>query len=156
MTVTYQASTGAPAETRSPASRRRVVFVLLAAFILLGPAPGQLFGIHTMFLREWLMFSGAGLGLPKGHFTLHRADGDRTMTPLEVAGLPTYLALPIAQRIYKPSDLRSFASRICDSGGETARLSFQGRVGTFTGWRTLTADDICHEPSQAHYGDAQP
>jgi hypothetical protein len=134
MTVTYQASTGAPAETRSPASRRRVVFVLLAAFILLG----------------------AGLGLPKGHFTLHRADGDRTMTPLEVAGLPTYLALPIAQRIYKPSDLRSFATRICDSGGETARLSFQGRVGTFTGWRTLTADDVCHEPSQAHYGDAQP
>ena len=60
-----------------------------------------------MFLREWVMFSGAGIGLAKGRFTLHRADGAVTMSPLEVVALPSYLALPLDRRIYEPADLRS-------------------------------------------------
>jgi hypothetical protein len=135
---------------------RRTAFAAIATFILLGPAPGQLFGIHSMFLREWLMFSGAGVGLAKGRFTLHRADGAVTMSPLEVAALPSYLALPLDRRIFEPADLKTFAARICDDARETARLSFEGSVGTFTGWRTLTAHDVCNEPAQAHYGDARP
>jgi hypothetical protein len=157
MASTYPASAGAPASTqRSVRSLRRAAFVALAAFILLGPAPGQLFGVHSILLREWLMFSGAGVGLAKGQFTLHRAEGAVTMSPLEVLALPTYLALPLDRRIYKPSDLKTFAARICDSGRETARLSFEGSVAAFIGWRALTAYDICNHPAQAHYSDARP
>ena len=92
-----------PALGRSSIKWRRAAFTGLAAFILLGPAPGQLFGLHTIVLREWRMFSGAGIGLLKGRFTVHRATGTVTMSPLEVAGLPSYLALPIDRRIAGPA-----------------------------------------------------
>lgn len=157
MTVMYTASTDAPAGTQRMAPAfRRAVFAMLAAFILLGPAPGQLFGMHSVLLREWLMFSGAGVGLLKGSFMLHRADGAVTLSPLEVAALPSYLALPLDRRVYEPAALKAFAARICGDGRETARLSFSGSVGAFTGWRRLTAHDVCNDPAQAHYGDARP
>ena len=157
MSSTYQPSTDASAHTqRLTPTLRRAAFAAIATFILLGPAPGQLFGVHSMLLREWVMFSGAGVGLAKGRFTLHRADGAVIMSPLEVVALPSYLALPLDRRIYEPADLKTFAARICDDARETVRLSFEGSVGTFTGWRPLTAHDVCNEPAQAHYGDERP
>jgi hypothetical protein len=132
---------------RSSVRWRRAAFAGLAAFILLGPAPGQLFGLHTIALREWRMFAGAGVGLPQGRFTMHRAVGTATMSPLEVAGLPSYLALPIDRRIAAPADLRAFAARLCDSLHETARLSFEGSVGTSEGRQALTVDDVCNPPA---------
>jgi hypothetical protein len=157
MTLTCTASTDAPAHAqRSAPTSRRAVFAVIAAFILLGPAPGQLFGVHSIFLREWVMFSAAGIGLAKGRFTLHRADGAVTMSPLEVVALPSYLALPLDRRIYEPADLKAFAARICNDARETARLSFAGSVGTFAGWRPLIAHDVCNNPAQAHYGDELP
>jgi hypothetical protein len=149
------ASTDAAAR-RPTASPRRVAFAVLAAFILLGPAPGHLFGIHSVLLRNWIMFSGAGVGLLKGQFTLHRADGAVTLSPIEAADLPSYLALPIDRRIYKPADLKTFAARICGDVRETARLSFDGSVGTFAGWRALTVDDVCNESGQVRFEEARP
>ena len=90
------------------------------------------------------MFSAAGLGLPKGHFTLHRVNGPVIMSPLEVLGLPSYLALPLERRIYQATDLRAFAERICDDTREKARLSFEGSIATFDGWRALAVDDVCN------------
>jgi hypothetical protein len=109
-----------------------------------------------MLLREWKMFSGAAVGLLKGHFTLHRREGAIIMSPLEVAGLPSYLALPVKQRVYEAGDLKIFAARICDDARETARLSFEGSVGTFTGWHTLSVHDVCNNPARAHYGGTLP
>ncbi len=123
-----------------------MAFAAIAAFILIGPAPGHLFGIHSALLREWQMFSAAGVGLLKGTFTLHRASGIVTMTPLEAAGLPSYLALPIDRRPYRAADLKLFAARVCGDTRETARLSFEGSIGTFSGWRALTVHDVCHAP----------
>ena len=157
MTLTCTAPTDAPAHTqRSAPTLRRAAFAAIAAFILLGPAPGQLFGAHSTLLREWVMFSAAGVGLPEGRFTLHRADGVVTMSPLEVVALPSYLALPLDRRIYEPADLKAFAGRICNDARETARLSFAGSVGTSAGRRPLIAHDVCNEPAQAHYGATLP
>ena len=151
--TTHLASTDAAARPQGLApTSRRAVFAILAAFILLGPAPGHLFGVHTMLLREWVMFSGAGVGLLKGSFTLHRPDVAVTLSPLEVAALPSYLALPIHQRVYAAADLRIFAARICGVTRETARLSFDGSVGTFAGWQALAVHDVCNEPEQGRYG----
>jgi hypothetical protein len=52
--------------------------------------------------------------------------------------------------------LKAFAARICNDARETARLSFEGSVGTFAGRRPLIAHDVCNNPTQAHYGDALP
>ena len=142
-----------PALGRSSVKWRRAAFAGLAAFILLGPAPGQLFGLHTMGLREWKMFAGAGVGLPQGRFTLHRADRTVTMSPLEAAGLPSYLALPIDRRIAAPADLRVFAARLCGTLHEAERLSFAGSVGTHAGRQPLAVDDVCNMPLPAGHRD---
>ena len=139
----------APVARRSSATWRRAAFASLAAFILLGPAPGQLFGLHTMVLREWKMFAGAGVGLPQGRFTLHRAGGAVTMSPLEAAGVPSYLALPIDRRIATPADLRVFAARVCGTLPGKERLSFEGSVGTHAGRQALVVDDVCGMPLPA-------
>ena len=156
MSSAYPTSASAPPFTGRLTQRsRRVAFAAIAAFIMLGPAPGQLFGLHSIALREWVMFSGAGVGLPKGQFTLHRGDRAVTLSPLEVAGRSSYLDLPFDRRIYEPADLRAFAAPICE-GRRPARLSFKGHVATFTGWRALAADDICNAPAQAHFEDESP
>ena len=157
MTVVYPSSSdAAPRADRLTPTSRRAAFAVIATFILLGPAPGQLFGLHTKLLREWKMFSGAGVGLAKGHFVLHRPDGAVIMSPLEVAGLPSYLALPTNRRIIEPSDLNTFAARICSDARETARLSFEGSIGTFSGWRAVAVHDVCNDPARTRDGNARP
>ena len=93
-----------------------------------------------MLLREWMMFSAAGIGLAKGRFTLHRADGAVTMSPLEGAGIAELPArCRLKRRIYQADrPARPLPARICDDARETARLSFEGSIGTFDGWRVLT------------------
>src|SRR5690348_13731963 len=54
MAIAYPDRTDRPADAHQSApARRRVAFAALAIFILLGPAPGQLFGVHSVLLREW-------------------------------------------------------------------------------------------------------
>ena len=98
------------------------------------------------------MFAGAGIGLLQGQFTMHRAAGTVTMSPLEVARLPSYLALPIEARIAGPADLRAFAARLCDNPRETERLSFEGSVGTSEGRQALAVHDVCNMPPPGSHG----
>ncbi len=117
---------------------------------------GQIFGHHSVFLREWIMFAGGGIGVVKGTFTLRRADGVLVrMNPLEVlgpqhsAGEPPY---DFGKRVFEERDLRSFADRVC---GATAsvHLSFQGWVGTRRGWRAMEVADVCALPSPSTAAD---
>ena len=102
------------------------------------------------------MFRGAGVGLLHGEFTLHRAAGTVTMSPLQAAGLPSYLALPIDRRIAAPADLKVFAARVCDKLQETERLSFEGSVGTHEGRQALAVHDVCNvSPPANHRGPSR-
>lgn len=131
---------------------RRVAFLAVAAFLLLGPVPGQIFGAHSVFLREWIMFAGVGVGIPKGAFTLHTVDGAvQPLTPTEVAGLTSYPQIRhylFDKRIFEDADIKLFAGRICEQAGEGDRLSFEGFIGTRLGWRALSVDDICSLPGR--------
>lgn len=123
----------------------------LSLLIVLGPAVGQVFGLHKMLLREWIMFSGSGVGVLKGSFTLRHPGGTVTsLTPLDVLGLTRYPSDPpdvFGKLVFSESDLRSYGARLCDSHAGT--LSFHGSVGTRQGWRPLAAEDICARPAPA-------
>lgn len=127
---------------------RTVLLVGLSLFIVFGPAVGQVFGRHTLLLREWIMFSGSGVGVLKGSFTLRHADGTATsLTPLAVLGLTRYPSDPpdvFGRLVLADDDLRAYAAPLCDSRAGT--LSFHGWVGTRQGWRPLAADDVCALP----------
>lgn len=122
-------------------------FALLAAFILLSPAPGQLFGAHSPFLREWVMFSGVGVGIPRGDFIVAR-DGREVArrTPLEALGLAAYPQIrhyAFEERVVEDADLARFARALCEEAGEGGRVGFVGSVGTRQGWRPIEVEDVC-------------
>lgn len=127
---------------------RAVLMVGLGLLIVLGPAVGQVFGRHTILLREWIMFSGSGVGVLKGSFTLRHADGTATsLTPLAVLGLTRYPSDPpdmFGRLVFSTDDLRVYAARLCASPAGV--LSYRGSVGTRQGWRPLAVDDICALP----------
>ena len=142
-------ATGDPARRRArPAiTVRRAAFCLVAAVIYLGPAPGQLFGLHSPWLREWVMFSRVGEGILDGAFTLVRPDGPvETYTPLEAAGLARYpivLHYLFPRRVRDAGDLGRFAAPLCARAPAGAAVSFRGAVGDRDGWRPLQAEDVC-------------
>lgn len=123
----------------------------LSLFIMFGPAAGQIFGRHYGFLREWIMFSGSGIGVLKGRFVLHRAEKpDQEMTPLEMLGLRTYPdASPdeFGRLVFNVGGLRRIGAPVCDRQTEVTRLSYKGWVGTRQGWRALEVADICALPT---------
>lgn len=126
---------------------RRLVFYALAGFILLSPAPGQLFGQHYLLIREWVMYSGVGVGMPKGEFVLHDMSGGVTrLTPLEAAGLERYPRTShylFATRIFEPQDIARFAAARCADLTPQQRLSFEGVVGTRQGWVAMPVENVC-------------
>jgi hypothetical protein len=144
---------------RLGAISRRIAFLAVAALLLLGPAPGQIFGAHSPFLREWIMFAGVGIGIPKGVFTLHAADGAALpLTPPEVAGVTSYPQIRhylFDKRVFEDIDIKRFAGRICDQAVEGERLSFDGFIGSRLGWRPVSVDDICALPDPVASADGE-
>lgn len=133
--------------------------MVLGLFIAFGPAAGQIFGQHYAWLREWVMFSGSGVGVLKGRFTLHHPGGaDQPMTPLDVLGLRAYPDTApdeFDRLVFGLGDLRRDATAMCDRRTDASRLSFEGWVGTRQGWRPLAAEDVCALPPSPP-GDRSP
>lgn len=127
--------------------RRRAGFALLAAFVLLSPAPGQLLGAHTPLLREWVMFSGVGVGIPRGTFLVSGEGGEiARLSPLEALGLEAYPQIrhyAFDRRILADEDFPRFAQRLCEDARPGARIGFEGVVGTRAGWREARIEDVC-------------
>ncbi len=128
---------------------RRIGFAVIALFILLAPAAGQIFGVKHLLLREWVMYSGVGVGIPKGEFRIWRGGQPvATLSPLEALELTAYppvIHYTFPHRILGDDDLPGFAAQLCarleDHGGD--RVSFEGVVGTRQGWRALRHEDLC-------------
>ena len=126
---------------------RKFIFILLASFILLGPAVEQVFGYKSVWMPRWIMYSGVGVGILKGTFHLARPNEPVVeLTPLGVLSLDRYPMIrhyEFDQTILEKSDLRHFASRICDDLPSGGTLSFIGSVGTRQGWQAMNVADIC-------------
>jgi hypothetical protein len=139
---------------------RRAVFGVLAAVILFGPAPGQLFGHHSPALREWKMYSGVGVGILRGSFTLR--EGERAIaaaSPLEALGMQRYPRIRhylFPNMVFAPEDLAPYAATLCAGAAPGQTVIFDGHVGTRQGWRALAADDLCALPAHAGAGAQEP
>lgn len=149
-------SAATPVIPRNAVKRlRHVCFTAIAAFILLGPAPGQLFGHSSPWLREWVMFSDVGVGIPKGHFTVHDANGSDhgSYTPLAAVGLnrfPRITHYHFENRIFAAGDMAGFAAPLCANLAPGQHVSFEGQVGTRQGWADMSIENVC-----TMQGDAQ-
>jgi len=126
---------------------RHIAFGLFTVLIYLGPAPGQLFDSHSPWLREWVMFSGVGVGIPNGRFVVRSEDGvEAILTPLEAANIERYpliLHYLFKNRIFAEDHFARFAAPLCATVPDTSFVSFDGAVGTRQGWRPVQIENIC-------------
>lgn len=129
------------------AGLRRSVFALLAGLILFGPVPGQVFGKYSPALRNWVMFSGVGVGMLRGEFRL--MEGERVIAvqdPLQALGLERYPRMQhyfFEHRVLEPADMAGYALRPCAAAGPGQTVVFAGVVGTRQGWRPMPVADVC-------------
>lgn len=148
MTHVSAPETVSPPQFRGlPILVRNIAFGLFAVLIYLGPAPGQLFNSHSPWLREWVMFSGVGVGIPYGRFVVRHEDGVETIhTPLEAADIEQYpliLHYLFESRIFATEHFAHFAAPLCATVPETSSVSFDGAVGTRQGWQPVQIENIC-------------
>lgn len=126
---------------------RDLCFAALAAFILAAPAAWQVFGYKSVLLRPWIMYSGVGVGVLKGTFTVHPPDGPAVeLTPLDLLDLPAYPAIrhyEFANRVEDAEDMAAFAAPFCAAMVPGGRLSFRGAAGTRQGWQAMEVRDVC-------------
>ncbi len=125
----------------------RAGYLAVAAFILLGPAVYQIFGYKTYSLRTWRMYSGVGVGVLRGEFSLTRgAEEIARETPLQFFGRDRYVNVGLidpTDLIWTEKDLTRLAEARCAELEPGVLLGFKGLRGTFTGWAPLTMTDIC-------------
>ena len=136
---------------------QKMVVVVCGAYILLSPAFPQLLGVGADYVRFWRMFSGVGLGIMKGTFTLTEADGShQQLTPLQVLNLERYPDIHFYTFDKIVKDVPAMAdvtSEFCNAAvPEGATLSFRGKVGFENGWGTLELASVC-EPTQTVIAD---
>ena len=132
-------------ETKTP-QPRRVVFGVLAAFILLAPALPQVFGVYSPMFRGWVMYSTVGLGLLRGDIVVTRADGIETLTPDALLGIQHYpwmMSLKDRHLVLDEATLSAHMSAYCTKNAAAISLSFQGQMSWLDGWRPLSATVEC-------------
>ncbi|MEM1036596.1 MAG: hypothetical protein AAGI14_07535 [Pseudomonadota bacterium] len=132
---------------------QKVGILAAAAFISLGPAIPQVFGVGQDYVRPWMMFAGVGQGTMKGTFTLTKVDGStQTYTPLEIMALERYpntFHYEFDRLLLDRDAITPIVSTFCaEHVGQDDVLSYIGRVGIQNGWALYEADDVCPKQEQ--------
>ncbi|MCY1007812.1 hypothetical protein OV079_20095 [Nannocystis pusilla] len=132
--------------TTTTATRTRaLVFVAVAAGLVLMPAYRQVFGGRSRFVRDWELFNEVGVGLVVAAFSVRDADGRET--PID-----RYAALgrerPTAPRWLRTmtgeAGLLRVAGELCGKLG-AVDLRARASIATMRGWVPLHAGehDLC-------------
>lgn len=133
------------AQSNSP-PLRRVVFGVLAAFILLAPAMQQVFHIYSPIFRPWVMYSGVGLGLLRGDFEITRADGQERLSPetfLNVRFYPSTMSIKDRHVVLDETALVARIGAYCEANPDVVSIAFDGEVSGLKGWRPISAAKAC-------------
>jgi hypothetical protein len=94
---------------------RRIVFLGVAAYMLLSPAYVQLFGGRSGTVRSWRMFHKRGEGICSA---IYYHDGNR-VDRYALLGEQRHTAPDDFRRITDEDGARAMGRRICDQLGET-------------------------------------
>lgn len=127
-----------PAGWISAGRLRLAAFLVIAAFMIAGPAAEQVLGLRTKLLRSWTMFSEIGFGVIDASFAIRQPDG--TLVPLdrfEMLGAPRDGKL---KRIEDRAELASIIERLCAAAGQGADIRVSARQAGRDGWRIVHAD----------------
>lgn len=113
---------------------RAVVFVVVLAFMVLGPLSRQFLGVETPHLRAWVMFSGIGLGAMDVRFFERHRDGSNTeLDPFAALGKKRP-ANARDRRLKGKRAVWRVVRAICERNDFAIDLRVRGRRATPEGW----------------------
>lgn len=118
---------------------RLAAFLAIAAFIIGGPVAEQVFGLRSVVLRSWTMFSTIGLGVIDASFAIRQADG--TFVPFDRFAVLDASRGGKMKRIESRDELASVIERLCAAAGQGADIRVRARQATRDGWDIVYTDD---------------
>jgi len=119
---------------------RFIVFLLITAFIVVGPLYRQVLGGDNLIFRSWTMFSGIGAGMVDARFVSVSPDGSEVL-------LDRYEILDLSRNKNNnnPRNSRAIqaryggalqvAERMCDQMAAGSVIKIHARVATKKGWK---------------------
>jgi len=140
-----------------PPSKARIAlrlgaFLVVAAFMFMGPAARQLGGSHSKYLRNWVMFSGFAREICAVEYTRH--SGDDAVTPInrtQALGYETYLHAPkTVRRLAGIDEVERQGRKICSklkstvADGEVLDIRAAATCASRKGWKdTVNTENLC-------------
>lgn len=134
---------------------RRVAAVLLAMYIVTGPAFQQLGLWPELPVRTWQMYSTVGLWAPYGEFEVIERDSGRVVETVSIThamgldairDLQPYPGSGSINRDFRSLDeFRAVAAPLCDALASGEALRFEGRMAVPDRWYAffVPEEDLC-------------
>lgn len=119
---------------------RSLMFVMIAAVVLLGPAYHQVFERHTRWLRPWMMFRDTAIELLDVEFRVRAANGtEQVIDRFETLGHPNPRTAPKwVRRVVK---IRKLSRELCQALGPGTDLRIYAQRATVDGWKPRFAGE---------------
>lgn len=118
---------------------RTALFLLLAAFILLGPGYRQLAHGRCPLFRPWQMYRNIGLGYCDAVYELRSEDGSRRA--LTIGQAYAYLGEDLSpSNRFRSRDVLALGRRVQERAGPGAEVRLTARRVGRNGWEPLCAD----------------
>ena len=137
---------------RGPDWLRLAVFLLLASYILVGPAFRQVHNTRNIYLPQWVMFTGFGLDVCDVRYAQILSDGtEQEVDRYEVLGYPSRREAPRnVWRIGNEKQAVDLGRRLCRKLGPDTDLRLHARCARRSGWRheARGQDNLCAKTSK--------
>lgn len=119
---------------------RLVVFVLLAAYIAVGPAFKQLYGGRSPLVRGWVMYRAYGTAGCDVRFYQRTETGDVRLDRFALLEEGPWYDMPVEQRrITSRAEVQAITRDLCNALGPGADLRIDARCGGIDGWQTFAS-----------------
>lgn len=125
-------------KTKNSATIKIVIFILITIFVFLGPAYRQVFGGKNKIFRNWVMWSGKGIGLYDLRLYKINNSGEKIFInykeELKIKG--SFGKNRRLKRLTNKNDVRKITKLICNKKyGSDIRMDL--RLAKKDGWKTV-------------------
>ena len=116
---------------------RLALFLMILAFMALGPFYRQVLGGKNPLFRHWVMFRGKGVGIVDATFFQVLSDGrEIPLNRRKVLGIPEGGKTPESiKKIQGHSGTLALVNALCKTLGPGADVRVRSRVATRLGWK---------------------
>lgn len=141
-------------KAKNPGTIKVIIFILITVFIFMGPAYRQVFGGKNKIFRNWVMWSGKGIGLYDLRLYEIDENGNAKFinykNELKVKGNSSKNRR--LRRLRRKADVKEVAKLICKKLPKS-HIQMNLRLARKDGWETVYSKNtnICSNPKSLRF-----